>query len=69
MRLDTTSTVARVVNTLTRSKALLAAHIRSRIKARKHRTANEREFYRNLTAYCLVNNVSPVFEDDWKTGR
>jgi hypothetical protein len=52
--------------TLTKSKALLAGWLRRLLEARKHRIEREREFYRNLSAYCRANNLSPICEDDWK---
>ncbi len=52
--------------TLTKSKALLAGWLRRPLQARKHRIEREREFYRNLNAYCRANNLSPMCEDDWK---
>ena len=52
---------------LAKSKALLARSVRGLIEARRRRIEHEREFYRNLKAYCRANNLSPVCEDDWKT--
>jgi hypothetical protein len=52
--------------TLTKSKALLAGWPRRLLEARRHRIEREREFYRNLNAYCRANNLSPICEDDWK---
>ena len=59
--------VASIMKTLARSKALLARYVRSLLEARRRRIEHEREFYRNLKAYCRVNNLSPICEDDWKT--
>ena len=52
--------------TLIKSKALLVGRLRRFLEARKHRIEREREFYRNLNAYCRANNLSPTCEDDWK---
>ena len=53
--------------TLTKSKALLAGWLRRLLEARKRGIEQEREFYRNLNAYCRANNLSSICEDDWKT--
>jgi hypothetical protein len=56
-----------VLVALTKSKALLTHWLRRFLQARKHRTQQEREFYRKLGAYCRANNLSPICEDDWKS--
>ena len=67
MAFDAETKVAHVVNTFAKSKALLTRYVRGLMEARKRRIEHEREFYRNLKAYCRANNLSPVCEDDWKT--
>ena len=67
MRFNAETTVARIVNMLANSKALLARYIRRLVEARRRRIEHEREFYRNLRSYCLANKLSPVCADDWKT--
>ena len=59
--------VARVVNICATAKSPLACRVRGLVEARRRRAAQDREFYRNLDAYCRANNLSPVCEDDWKT--
>ena len=59
-------TAARVVDTLAKGKALLVRYVRGLIEARRRRIEHEREFYRNLKAYCRANNLPPICEDDWK---
>jgi hypothetical protein len=53
--------------TLTKCRALLAGWRRRLLEARKRRIEHEREFYRNLGAYCRAHNLSPICEDDWKS--
>jgi hypothetical protein len=60
------TTVTPFMIALIRSKAPLAGWLRRLLAARKRKIAREREFYRNLNAYCRANNLSPVCEDDWK---
>lgn len=67
MGFDAETMLARVVTTLAKSNAPLAGYVSRLIEARRRRIAHEREFYRNLKAYCRANNLSPVCEDDWKT--
>jgi hypothetical protein len=69
MRIDSQSIVARLMNAAASGKALLAGSVRRLIEARRRRIAHEREFYRNLDAYCRAHDVPCVCEDDWKTGR
>ena len=69
MRTDSHSIVARLTNVAARGKARLADSIRRLVEARRRRIAHEREFYRNLDAYCRAHDVPCVCEDDWKTGR
>jgi hypothetical protein len=61
-----------VVHRFTKIKATFACYVRARIEARRRRIERdrelEREFYRKLEAYCVANNLSPVCEDDWRTG-
>ena len=52
---------------LTKSKALVADWLGHLLIAHRRKTEQERDFYRNLAAYCRANNLSPVCEDDWKT--
>jgi hypothetical protein len=52
---------------LAKSKALLSDWLQRFLQARKRRTEQEREFYRDLGAYCRANNLSPICEDDWKS--
>jgi hypothetical protein len=59
--------VAHIANTLAKSARRLAAHVRSLIEARKRRIEHDRQFYRDLRAYCRANNLSPICEDDWRT--
>jgi hypothetical protein len=67
MGFDDKILVARVVNTFAKSKALLARYVGRFIEARRRRIEHEREFYRDLRAYCRANKVPPVCQDDWKT--
>jgi hypothetical protein len=67
MGLHAETMVARLANTFAKNKALLAHYIRGLVEARRQRLEHEREFYRNLKAYCRVNNLSPICEDDWRT--
>jgi hypothetical protein len=57
----------RIVKMAGNSKALLARYVQSLIEARRLRREHERDFHRNLKAYCRVNNLSPICGDDWKT--
>jgi hypothetical protein len=52
---------------LTKSKALITVWLGSLLVGHRRRAEQERDFYRNLAAYCRDNNVSPLCEDDWKT--
>ena len=52
---------------LTKNKALVAHWLGRLLIAHRRKTERERDFYRNLAAYCRANNLSPVCEDDWKT--
>jgi hypothetical protein len=55
------------MNTIAKTTSLFARCIRDLVEARKRRAEQDREFYRNLNAYCRANNLSSVCEDDWKT--
>ena len=67
MGLDAETVVARLANTFAKNKALLAHYVRGIVEARRQRLEHEKEFYRNLKAYCRANNLSPICGDDWKT--
>ena len=67
MGFSTETMVAHVMSTFTKCKTLLASSVRGFLEARRQRLEHEREFYRNLKAYCRANNLSPICEDDWKT--
>jgi hypothetical protein len=54
-------------STFTKCKTLLASSAHGFLEARRQRLEDERQFYRNLKAYCRANNLSPICEDDWKT--
>jgi hypothetical protein len=53
--------------TFTKCKTLLASAAHGFTETRRQRLEHEREFYRNLRAYCRANNLSPICENDWKT--
>jgi hypothetical protein len=55
------------MDTLARSKTLLAGWLRGLLDAHRRKVEHEKDFYRSLATYCRTNNVSPVCEDDWKT--
>ena len=55
------------MDTLAKSRTLLACWLRGCLDVHRRRTEQERDFYRNLAAYCRANNLSPICEDDWKT--
>lgn len=67
MGFSTETMVVQVMRTFTKCKTLLASSARSFLEARRQRLEHERQFYRNLKAYCRANNLSPICEDDWKT--
>jgi hypothetical protein len=55
------------MDTLNTSKALLADWLRRLLAARQSRIEHEKQFYRDLRAYCRTNNLSLICEDDWKS--
>jgi hypothetical protein len=59
--------VATFTARLAESKALLSDWLRRFLQTRKRRAEQEREFYRELGAYCRAYNLSPICEDDWKS--
>src|SRR5262249_8777088 len=67
MSFDARSKVAYLVNRFTNGTALLACYVRGLKQTRKRRAEQEREFYRNLSAYCRANNLNPICFDDWKS--
>ena len=62
------SLVSDTMNILMKAARWLASGARDLIEARRRRIAEDKEFYRRLGAYCRANHLSPVCEDDWKTG-
>jgi hypothetical protein len=56
-----------IAHLVRKALARLTSYVFRLAEARKRRIAHDQEFYRNLKAYCRVNNISPVCEDDWKT--
>jgi hypothetical protein len=48
-------------------RTALATFIRTRLRARRHRIEQEKEFYRRLGSHCRANNLPAVCSDDWKT--
>jgi hypothetical protein len=67
MRLTSKIALAQLANGLAAGKALVGCQMQRLVEGRKRRLAHEREFYRNLKAYCRANNLAFVCEDDWKT--
>jgi hypothetical protein len=59
--------IVRVVRLVARGGALFARWADRVGEARRRRVEHDRQFYRNLNAYCRANNISPVCEDDWRT--
>jgi hypothetical protein len=66
MQFDPKTAAAGIMRSFTRLRTRLAHYIRGVLAARRERLEHEREFYRNLTAYCDENNLPLIFEDDWK---
>ncbi len=69
MSFDLKTLVARFANTFTKSKSLLARSISELIEARRRSVEHEREFYRDLNAYCRAHKMPAVCTDDWMTSR
>jgi hypothetical protein len=46
----------------------LARLARGFANERKRRRAQDEQFYRDLRAFSLANNLPPVCEDDWRVG-
>ena len=67
MGFKTETMVANVTSIFAKCKTLFARSARNLLEVRRQRRKHEREFYRNLKAYCRANNLSPICEDDWKT--
>jgi len=63
----TKNMLAHIANTMTIVSRKLALRIGRLVEARKRRIEQDDQFYRELRAYCRANNLSPVFEDDWRT--
>jgi hypothetical protein len=63
----TKNMLAHIANSMTTVSRKLALRIGRLVEARKRRIEQDDQFYRELRAYCRANNLSPVFEDDWRT--
>jgi hypothetical protein len=66
MSFDARTKVAHLVKTVANGPGLLTYYVRSLKEARARRIEQERVFYRNLSAYCRANNLTPICHDDWK---
>ena len=55
MQFDPKTAAARIMRSFAGLRTRLADYIRGMLAARRERLEHEREFYRNLTAYCDEN--------------